>query len=92
MGKAMEFYNSDALQPPLPREKTSTSSATITKPRAQTFFFEASSSTTQENIEMHDKEKGPSVDIACIVVQLKSAGGGSAIGSGCNALNITVNK
>ena len=91
MGKAMEFCNSDALQPPLPKKKTSTSSATITKPRAQS-FFEASSSTTQENIEMHNKGKGPSMDIASIVVQLKSEGGGSTIGSGSNALNITVNK
>ena len=40
---------------------------------------------------MHGKEKA-SVDIASIVVQLKSAGGGSTIGSGSNALNITVNK
>ena len=92
MGKAIEFYNSDALQPPLPKKKTSTSSATITKPRAKSFFFEASSSTTQENIEMHDKEKGPSVDIASIVVQLKLVRCGSTNGSGSNALNISVNK
>ena len=55
-------------------------------------FFEASSSTTQEDIEMHDKEKGPSVDIASNIVQLKLAGCGSTIGSGSNALDISVNK
>ena len=39
---------------------------------------------------MQDKEKGPSVDIASIVVQLKLVGCGSTIGSGSNALNISV--
>ena len=39
---------------------------------------------------MQDKEKGPSVDIASNIVQLKLAGCGSTIGSGSNALNISV--
>ena len=92
MGRAMEFRISDALQPPLPKKKTPTSSSTITKARVQS-SPETTSSTRQESSETQNKEKCPSLDLASIVEQLKSAGGGSiTIGSGTDALNITVNK
>ena len=88
----MEFRIGDALQPPLPKKKTPTSSETITKPQVQS-SPETSSSTRQESSKMQNKGKCPWLDLASIVGQLKSAGGGSiTIGSGTDALNITVNK